>query len=284
MIRDQLISNAYLTAVRDKLLLEDDLTLERALAIACQVEAAVKNATLLSSAKTVPTAPVQAVGASRGCFRGERGARAAPEREKKRNGNQQQRKCFRCGSNKHLANDKKCPAASVNCNKCGKKGHFAKVCNSAASEIREVVVPELAILQVKDAKFTAATYDKIACNVHIEAPKENFHVLELIVDPGASVSILPETMYRQYFVDCSLTEPQVKLVTYAKREVPVIGCLPATAAIAGQDSRVPASFHIVKAGSPLLGLDLIKALNVNIIGGKVNFTTEADPNTAANKT
>uniref|UniRef100_A0A671U193 Retrotransposon gag domain-containing protein n=1 Tax=Sparus aurata TaxID=8175 RepID=A0A671U193_SPAAU len=50
LIRDQPIANAHLCAVRDKLLLEEDLTLDKALTIACQVEAAVKNATLLSSA------------------------------------------------------------------------------------------------------------------------------------------------------------------------------------------------------------------------------------------
>ncbi len=61
LIRDQLIANAHLSAVKDKLLLEEDLTLDKALTVACQVEAAVKNATLLSSASMVPAAPVHAV-------------------------------------------------------------------------------------------------------------------------------------------------------------------------------------------------------------------------------
>jgi len=45
--RDHLIANVFLTAVRDKLLLEDNLTLEKAITIACKVEAAVKNLLLL---------------------------------------------------------------------------------------------------------------------------------------------------------------------------------------------------------------------------------------------
>uniref|UniRef100_A0A3Q3QJX5 Retrotransposon gag domain-containing protein n=1 Tax=Monopterus albus TaxID=43700 RepID=A0A3Q3QJX5_MONAL len=77
LIRDQLIANAQLSAVKDKLLLEEGLTLDKALTIACQVEAAVKNATLLSSANTVLVAPVQAVGAANVRFRGKRGARPA---------------------------------------------------------------------------------------------------------------------------------------------------------------------------------------------------------------
>ncbi|MEQ2187191.1 hypothetical protein GOODEAATRI_002061 [Goodea atripinnis] len=41
------------------------------------------------------------------------------------------RTCFCCGSQKHLANDTSCPAASVKCKNCNKIGHFAQVCRSA---------------------------------------------------------------------------------------------------------------------------------------------------------
>lgn len=68
MIRDQLNSNEYLSAVKDKLLLEKNFTLDKAQVIACQVEAVVKSATLLSSVRPVPTASIQAVGAENGLF------------------------------------------------------------------------------------------------------------------------------------------------------------------------------------------------------------------------
>lgn len=45
-----------------------------------------------------------------------------------------------------------------------------------------------------------------------------------------------------------------------------------------QGNKVPASLYIVKAVSPLLSLDLIKALNVSIIGGKLNYIKEDDAN------
>lgn len=38
MIRDQLIEHAHQCQIRDRLLLEDDLTLQRAVTLACQVE------------------------------------------------------------------------------------------------------------------------------------------------------------------------------------------------------------------------------------------------------
>ena len=56
------------------------------------------------------------------------------------------------------------------------------------------------------------------------------------MDIGAAVSILPEPVYRQHFAHCILTEPKVKLITYARGDLPVIGCLEATVAFANQDN------------------------------------------------
>ena len=39
-----------------------------------------------------------------------------------------QNTCYRCGSPKHKANFKSCPAVGQTCRKCGKRDHYAKVC------------------------------------------------------------------------------------------------------------------------------------------------------------
>ena len=36
--------------------------------------------------------------------------------------------CYRCGSPKHKADFKSCPALGQTCRKCGKRDHYAKVC------------------------------------------------------------------------------------------------------------------------------------------------------------
>lgn len=66
--------------------------------------------------------------------------------------------------------------------------------------MKEVVVPELAIPCVDDVKLVAAKDDKITCYVNTEVPQGNPRCLELIVDTGAAVSILPEKIYRQQIV------------------------------------------------------------------------------------
>ncbi|KAI7789804.1 hypothetical protein IRJ41_010978 [Triplophysa rosa] len=91
----------------------------------------------------------------------------------------------------------------------------------------------------------------------------------MVVDTGASVSILPEAVYKKHFSQCTLTKPKIKLVSYAKEDLPVIGCLSATVGMSVNNNVVPAIFYVVTSGSPLLGLDLIRLLNLNIVSGKV---------------
>ncbi|KAJ1136332.1 hypothetical protein NDU88_002749 [Pleurodeles waltl] len=42
--------------------------------------------------------------------------------------------CFRCGNFPHAKESKGCPTKSVVCHKCGRIGHFAKVCQSSVSK------------------------------------------------------------------------------------------------------------------------------------------------------
>lgn len=53
--------------------------------------------------------------------------------------------------------------------------------------------------------------------------------------------------------------PKVKLVTYLKKNVPVLGCL--NAAVSMNSATTPALLYVVHGYSALLGMDLIRALN-----------------------
>ncbi|KAL1476847.1 hypothetical protein MTO96_036189 [Rhipicephalus appendiculatus] len=56
--------------------------------------------------------------------------------------------CYRCGSMKHKANARNCPARSQQCHKCGKIGHFAVVCRQQQSA--EVGASQAAVSTVKN--------------------------------------------------------------------------------------------------------------------------------------
>ncbi|KAL0153866.1 hypothetical protein M9458_050848 [Cirrhinus mrigala] len=234
MLRDQLVERSYAPAVRDRLLLEPSLTLDSAVTIACQVEQA------LSSSDTL-AAPFGI---------GKRARHVVTELNlhSTRRGN---RTCYRCGAKNHLANATNCPAARAKCHTCGKIGHFSKVCRSS-KDVREVV-PDIVVLLTDAINSTA---DKLLCNVRVTTSNGLSVETKLVVDTGSSVSILPEAVYKSHFSDCSLTVPKVKLVTYLKEDIPVLGCLHADVSLV-----TPACLYIVKGGTALMGMDLIRALN-----------------------
>lgn len=62
---------------------------------------------------------------------------------------------------------------------------------------------------VTATKLTAAAHDKNTCTVDTEEAPANPHSLELMVDTGPSVSVLPDTMYTHN----SLTAHSKKLQT-----------------------------------------------------------------------
>lgn len=118
------------------------------------------------------------------------------------------------------------------------------------------VLPEVVVLMMS-SDYAKAT-DRIQCKVHIGTAMGDVTDCELLVDTGSSVSIIPEDLYYRHFSGCPLTRPKVKLVTCLKENIPVLGCLLATVSFGS--TTVPASLYVVKGGSALLGLDLIRAL------------------------
>ncbi|KAL1274350.1 hypothetical protein QQF64_027164 [Cirrhinus molitorella] len=60
MLRDQLVENVSSHRIRERLLLESELTLEKAITIATQIEAAGEQAKLLSGTRSVPVQAIHA--------------------------------------------------------------------------------------------------------------------------------------------------------------------------------------------------------------------------------
>lgn len=244
MLRDQLVERSYAPAVRDRLLLEPSLTLDTAIVIACQVEQALSNSDMLTAQSSVHAV------ASKPFHRKTRaaysdGAQSVSDTTRRAN-----RACYRCGATDHLANVADCPAARAKCRTCGKIGHFSKVCHSS-KDVREVG-SEVVVLLIDTVNTSA---DKLLCTVHVSTPSGASVETELVVDTGSSVSILPVTVYKRHFSDCSLTAPKVKLATYLKEDIPVLGCLHADVSL--NEKVTTACFYIVNCGSALMGMDLI---------------------------
>ncbi|KAL7861715.1 hypothetical protein SRHO_G00131560 [Serrasalmus rhombeus] len=269
MIRDQLVEKTCNSRIRERLLLETDLTLQKAITIAGQMESAATEAKAMTCPGDVV---VKAVHARSYVSTKPRRSSQFEVTQKQTASNfhrtAQNKTCYRCGSLSHLANYPKCPAKQVTCKKCTKIGHFARVCRNSgnACNVQEVTVPDLTVLSVT-TPFIVEQRKKLTCNVTLSDDHGQSIQVDLLVDTGSAVSILPEQIYRQYFSTLPLSTPKVRLVTYMKRRIPVLGCIILSVTCSAHCTQV--DFYIVEKGTPLLGMDLFTALQLEIRDGCV---------------
>ncbi|UYV70256.1 K02A2.6-like, partial [Cordylochernes scorpioides] len=102
----------------------------------------------------------------------------------------EKRKCFRCGYYQGHSKEQ-CPAKVAICNKCRKKGHFAKVCHTKT--VQEVSSSQnYAFIGIVGMQENAE--DKWC-----EVIKVNDQPIKFKIDTGAEVSVMPEGIYLQHF-------------------------------------------------------------------------------------
>lgn len=129
MIQDQIIEKTNDSRTRERLLMEPDLTLDRALTIARQIERAREDSRAIAKDQSAglpfqhSVARVRTSDAS-AAIPGSRRNRTAPRNNA----------CFCCGKEGHWAKDPACPALRAVCTVCNKVGHFAAVCQSAVGD------------------------------------------------------------------------------------------------------------------------------------------------------
>lgn len=275
MIRDQLLERLSSDSIRERLLLELDLTLDTAVTLAIQMEAAADQAKKIISDRGVldKGIPVQTVHSKSHKTTNKQHYRSAKPHATATSS--PRRSCFRCGSDKHLANSSQCPAVNAQCKSCNKRGHFAHVCRSVpTSKVHEVQLPDVTILYTGNIDEHAPK--RLFCNATIHTPASAAKEIQLTVDTGSAVSILPHYVYKQYFSSTALSPPSARLVTYTQTHIPVLGCLHAQVCVA--NSSTSGTFFVVEDGTALLGMDFIRNLHLGINADTVT-TSDATPAT-----
>lgn len=279
MIRDQIVEKIQNDNARQRLLMEPDLTLSKAIQIVRRVETAVRDARALKTTTASPqsfTSDVHTVSrggqnVSRGGHNFSRGGHNSKRHETRKQYNrdhdgkppwkQEKIQCFRCGSPQHKANFPQCPAKDKKCGKCQKMGHFSKICKSET--IREVSTTEnfdydaMQILALTDAKNHAkGVYCDITINDAI--------TLNMCVDTAADRSLLNYQTFTKYFTPHALEESGESLMSYTGTPIPVRGLFKAKVRYRDNTTVVP--FLVVDKGRCLLGKDAIRVLAINIQG------------------
>uniref|UniRef100_A0A147BIU1 RNA-directed DNA polymerase n=1 Tax=Ixodes ricinus TaxID=34613 RepID=A0A147BIU1_IXORI len=180
--------------------------------------------------------------------------------------------CLGCGYNRHARSE--CPAKAAICHRCGKRGHFAKVCLGAKA-VQELIAEEEdpSFLGTVDAKDT----DPWTVTVELQRVPLSFKV-----DTGADVTVIPETVYLQHFEQVSLTEPTKLLRGPGQDRLRVVGVLRGD--IMYKTNKVATDVYVLKnLESPLLSrrdsekLGVVKRLNEvstsnsNTVNAKAEF-------------
>ena len=121
-----LVAGVSDTEIQQDLLTKDDLTLETAESRAIAKESAKFSQAGLSDEK----------------LQNVKSAYARSKSYSQSNNNQSDKRCKYCGQGTHTSREKECKAFSETCEKCGKVGHFKRVCRSKKKEKQPKSVDE----------------------------------------------------------------------------------------------------------------------------------------------
>jgi len=119
MIRDRIVVGLRDSVLSEKLQLESELTLEKAITLARNRESVRKQQPVI---RADTSSNIDAVGFSSKY-------KATKTHKSHKSNSADKSKCSRCGKPNHVGKEQ-CPAKTATCRKCHKRGHFQSVCRS----------------------------------------------------------------------------------------------------------------------------------------------------------
>lgn len=252
MIRDQLILHTNCDKTREKLLLENDgLTLAGAINLAVQVESALECAASFSaSSSSLALATAAGAQPPRPSASADSSTESVLLASQSRDRPHQP--CGNCGSPAHNSRAQNCPARGKACSNCGKLNHFHKVCRSAPT--RAPQPPTTIIHNVSAERVPFKTCSVMVGDV----------TLPLLLDTGATVSLLNLATYTHFFSQEALAPPCTTLRGYANSTIDIVGSLQLPVRY-GEKTLPAFRFHIARHGTNLLGLDLFTSLGFALL-------------------
>ena len=223
MIRDHVVMSCVSARLRQRLLREADLTLEKLMTLAHSMEVSEIQAKTM---KKDLTKEVNAVYHNQ-----------APYRDKLRYGllttkpryDTSNITCYHCGKQCHIANDSTCPANRAKCSKCSKIGHFGTTCKSTKHDDNHKSrahprKPDRPVYYV-DLSQSDSDADE-AVNVistsHNCLHKMTINIgstpIKVILDSGSTANIIDYTVFKMLSKNNVKIEPTTaRLYTYGSR-------------------------------------------------------------------
>ena len=187
MIRDRLVVGLRDAKLSEKLQLDAELTLDKAVSQVRQAEAVKKQqAVIRSEGDSVPIGSIK------------KGSSRLSAKPVKPFSQSKVKSCSWCG--KVPAHDRqKCPAKEAVCRKCQKKGHFQRVCRSAAS-VGTLHGGDSSSDESVETFLGAVGDSNWHVNIEVDGHTERFYI-----DTGAEVTVISDHTH-QVFSNPKLTK------------------------------------------------------------------------------
>ena len=261
-LRDKLVCGIADIKVRKRLLVERDLTFEKATQIANAIEGAEMESRRMDAGKK---------------FKVENEAEVFKLESRKL-------KCYRCDDETHLAI--KCRFKNTICNKCNRAGHIARACRSKGSskdkgnQIKFQSSSDSIEIKEKNNEKRDCNSEGKECNIEDEI----FHIhalntysskpyvvhldvsgksVKFEIDTGAGVTVISEETYLASFNHIPLEKSCVKIKTYTNEPIKVLGKMEAEVKHRGKTFKKLSMLVVTGCGVNLLGRDWLKYVVVD---------------------
>ena len=196
MIRDRIVVGVRDSILSEKLQLEADLTLEKAVATARQRES-VKKQQKVVRAEDSPS-NVDAVHSTQGKKDKPVANKPTPRQPHKFNPVTGSDICTRCGKHSHTGRQQ-CPARDATCRKCHKRGHFQAMCRTKSVRVvsTEDSGEETFVGMIEDSESLIIPTVSTGTEPWTVNVLLNKLPVEFQIDTGADVSVIPEELYKK---------------------------------------------------------------------------------------
>ena len=229
LIRDRIVCGIRDSRVRDRLLREQDLDLQKAITTCRAAERTSETIKELNQGQKNEEANVNIV-RSNGARKKEKPISLTSDRnyrqsypKKKQPETEKQRACGRCGS----VHGFQCPAFGKICKSCGRKNHFAKKCYYRATNVHNI---NETYENPSDSESAEEFFVDSVEKTHIKTEskyklkvKTNGKNIKYKLDTGSEVNVLSQNDFNKLIDKPKLHKTKLKLTSYSGDNIPTQG-------------------------------------------------------------
>lgn len=163
-----------------------------------------------------------------------------------------------------------CPARGQYCDYCGRREHFSRACRSVRRSLLRR--PRDQVEEIVDDYYDDDDEQWEVC--HISGPPQSKmylsiqvfeSTLKFLLDTGSAVSIVDSALFVRYFASKAIVvPPPVTLLNFSRQPIVMLGAFEAPVMFRERSATV--LFYIADRGTPLLGMDAVVALDIQMSG------------------